>query len=741
MNFLLILLSLIYTPEAEPVDSIMLGNIDVVESTKLNDEEKGNYSSTHLGRADLEYRHITSLKEATSVAPNFYQADYGSSMTSSIYVRGFGSRIDQPVVGLNIDGMPILNKNNYDFEFFDIASLQIIRGAQSTLFGRNTSGGTINIKTLSPLVFQGKRLLLEYGNENALRIKASHYGKPNDRFGWGVSLHYSHKDGFFMNRERGEKCDGGDNMGIRLRLQWLTAENWSFDNTLSFGYTDEGGYAYRRYDAVTGTLAPVAYNDACTYRRFNITEAFTAKRYYKDFTMVSTTGFNFTNDRMRMDNDFTPLNYFSMGQYQKEHSITQEIVVKSSQEKTFKWLGGISAFYKRQSLDAPVFFKQDGIKKLILDNANEMLFDNAPGYSLAFGETSFPIEDKFTIPAYGFALFGETGYSIGDFDIKAGLRIDYEYSSMDYNSYAELHYKYLEASNEYKYLKSVFKGDNSTDAIELLPHIALSYRHAAGNTYISVARGFKAGGFNTQLFSDILRNKLTIDIWDDMYNRPSTWKDDGAIATVYKPETSWNYEIGTHLSPLADGSLQISAALFFIDCHDQQLTIHPKGATGRMMSNAGHSQSYGGEVSISYTIGDITVEGAYGYTHATFKKFVDGDKNYRGNSLPYAPRETVSANLCYNIPVPRSFANFLKLNIGWNGVGRIYWNEANTLTQAFYGLLSASLTWEKGHFGASLWGKNLLDEEYNTFYFQSIGNNFFSRGKPLQAGISLHLNL
>jgi hypothetical protein len=63
------------------------------------------------------------------------------------------------------------------------------------------------------------------------------------------------------------------------------------------------------------------------------------------------------------------------------------------------------------------------------------------------------------------------------------------------------------------------------------------------------------------------------------------------------------------------------------------------------------------------------------------------------------------------------------------------------LMAAFYGLLSASLMWEKGHFAASVWGKNLLDEEYNTFYFRSIGNDFFAQGKPLQVGVSLHVNL
>ena len=101
----------------------------------------------------------------------------------------------------------------------------------------------------------------------------------------------------------------------------------------------------------------------------------------------------------------------------------------------------------------------------------------------------------------------------------------------------------------------------------------------------------------------------------------------------------------------------------------------------------------------------------------------------------------MSANVEYRLPVPKGFANFFVLNVGWTGVGRIYWNEENTLSQGYYGLLSASLTWEKGIFGASLWGKNLLDEQYNTFYFRSIGNDFFAQGKPLQFGVSVSVNL
>jgi outer membrane cobalamin receptor len=219
-----------------------------------------------------------------------------------------------------------------------------MRGAQGLLFGRNTSGGAINLYTMSPLDFQGKRLSLEYGSVNSVRLKASHYAKVGSSFGWSVGVMYNRSDGYFKNHELDKNCDGGDNAAVRLRTQWLPSDKWSFDNTLSVGYTDEGGWAYGFYSPESGELAPVAYNDECTYKRFNISDGLVVKRYFERVTLSSTTGYQYVDDRMNLDNDFLPLDYFSMGQYQKEHSLTQEFVVKADDLGAFNLLGGLFGF-------------------------------------------------------------------------------------------------------------------------------------------------------------------------------------------------------------------------------------------------------------------------------------------------------------------------------------------------------------------------------------------------------------
>ncbi len=734
MNLLFSILALLVSP-VEPVDSV-LPSIDIVSSVKISDEDAGAYSSTSLRRVELENRHLTSVKELSVLAPNFYQPDYGSRMTSSMYVRGFGSRIDQPVVGMNIDGVPVMNKNSYDFELFDIDRIQVMRGAQGLLFGRNTSGGAMNIYTMSPLDFQGKRLAVEYGTANNVRLKASHYAKVGDTFGWAVGVMYNHSDGYFKNHELGKNCDGGDNAALRLRLQWQPGGNMSIDNTLSAGYVSEGGWAYGHYNVYRQQLEPVAYNDECSYKRFNLSDGLVIKRRFDRMTLSSVTGYQYVDDRMELDNDFLPLDYFSMGQYQKEHSLTQEFVVKADDLGAFNLLGGVFGFFKHNRMSAPVHFKQYGIDNLILKNANENYYWLLTGdRELSFEEDAFTIHDDFTIPAMGVAAFVQGGLSLGGFDVKAGLRVDYEYSSMSYDSRATVRYSTYRDLRDSNELNSVFKGNRAVDALEVLPSLSVSYDGSWGNVYASARKGFKSGGFNTQLFSDILQSKMIGELIGND-------QEADVSSTVYRPEENWTYELGAHLSPLANGNLDISATLFYIGCRNQQLTVFPQGmGTGRMMSNAGRSFSTGVELGARYVVGAFTIDAGFGYTHARFIEYNRGDVDLAGKALPYAPRETYSANIAYRIPVPRSFANIFVLNVGWNGVGRIYWNEENTLSQPFYSLLSASLVWEKGHWGASLWGKNLLNEKYNTFYFRSIGNDFFAQGKPLHLGVSFHVNL
>lgn len=726
----------------EPVDTLQ--NIEQV--TVVAPAAKQTFSlrrqpisSTVLSPAAIERERVLSVKDLSAVVPNFYQPDYGSRMTSSIYVRGFGARIDQPVVGVNVDEIPYLNKNSYDFDLFDIARIEVLRGPQGTLYGRNTIGGQLNIYTLSPLGYSGVRASAEYGTGNTLRAKASYYGRVSDNFGISVGGFYTRTDGFFDNAYDGSDCDRGHSAGGRVRMVWQGADGWSIDNVASVGSSLEGGYAYCLYDEESGTVSPVNYNGPNSYERVNVTDGFVVKHEGEKMLFTSATGYQYLYDRMLIDNDFTPRSLFTLVQQQREHALTEDIVLRSNDDsRRWQWITGAYGFYKRLRMEAPVTFLEDGIGDLILGAANAGIQSVMPWAELMIEESAFDIASNFEIPTYGLALYHESSLRAGRWRFTAGLRLDYEASRMDYDNYTSIHYRLSPMMPQFKELSMPFAGRERMDFLELLPKFAVNFSTGAGELYVAASRGYKAGGFNTQIFSDILQNRLMAAMMEDMGMpaQPSPYNE--ASATTYKPEYSWNYEAGGHLA-FADGRVRTDFSLFWIECRDQQLTVFPEGTTtGRMMSNAGRSRSRGVEVSLSWNpTTHLGVWGSYGFTDARFVKFDDGEADYAGNVLPYAPRNTVSLGATYRLHVGARMLDDVVVNCSWQGAGKIYWNESNTLSQNFYSQLGASVDLRKGDFTLSLWGRNLTGTDFYTFYFKSVGNSFFSHGKPRQLGLTL----
>ena len=731
----------------EPVDTLYrdIEQVEITASLKSDNTRSMPISATSMSMLKLEQRGISSVKELSAIAPNFYQPDYGSSITSSIYVRGFGSRIDQPVLGVVVDGVPLMNKNVYDFDFYDIRRVELLRGPQGTLYGRNTSGGVMNITTLSPLWWQGCRGMLEYSTLTSYRASAAYYGRPTDKFGVSVAAYFNHDGGHFRNTYTDEMCDQGNNASLRLRLEWLLGKGWSLDNTLTAGYTREGGYAYHHYNPETKLCEDVAYNDPSGYERLAITEGFVAKYVGKRVQLSSVTSYQYLDDTMTLDQDFSPRSMFTMQQMQREHTFTEEFVIRNAnRDARWQWLSGAFLFAKWLDMSSPVTFKEDGINDLILGNINKGIHSVFPDNNMLFGTDSFVIASDFTIPTHGAALYHQSRYRLDRWTLTAGIRFDLEYTSMDYNSNATVPYCFDLTMTYYEDLYTEFKGREKQLFFEVLPKIAAEYDTGIGSVYGTITRGYKSGGFNTQIFSDILQAKMMNDMMSalglELDSAIGTTTYDSASATRYKPETSWNFEIGTHLRPLV--GLNVDASLFWIECFDQQVTVLPAGkSTGRMMSNAARARSFGVELSAEYGYKGFTLRGDYGYTNARFREYNDGIGDYAGNRIPYSPEYTTAISASYSIAFDHSYIHQLTISADWRGIGSIYWNEANTLRQPFYQTLGAQIALRMNNTTLTLWGRNLTNTDYNVFYFKSVGEEFFSKGQPLQLGIRLNINI
>jgi iron complex outermembrane recepter protein len=151
-------------------------------------------------------------------------------LTSPVYIRGIGSRINEPSIGLYVDNVPYFDKAAFDFDFYDVERIEVLRGPQGTLYGRNTMGGIINIITRSPLDFTGTRFMASAGSYGQYAAGISHFANPVANFGYSLSLNYRHNDGFFTNQFNDRKVDHMDLYGFRNRLVWKVNDRLTLEN-------------------------------------------------------------------------------------------------------------------------------------------------------------------------------------------------------------------------------------------------------------------------------------------------------------------------------------------------------------------------------------------------------------------------------------------------------------------------------------------------------------------------------
>ena len=748
-----------------PADTaaLQLGEVSVTSIKQSSSLLRQPVTVTTVSQGQIERFNIAGMKGVSEIAPNFFMPDYGSRMTSSIYVRGIGARIDQSAVGLNIDNIPYLNKNGFDFDMLDVERIEVLRGPQSTLYGRNTIAGLINVYTLSPMSWQGVRIMAEGSIPAAGRAGIGIYQKLAPRLAMSLNGYVSHTHGYFRNLHNGKRADASTDFSGRWKTHWRPTDRLSFENVLSAGHSRQSGYPYAYVE--TGDIN---YNDTSFYRRTSVTDGLTVRWAGPSVSIASITGLQFLSDNMTLDQDFLPDSYFTLTQRQLDRSITQDIVVRGH-KGGYSWLAGAFAFYKYGSMTAPVTFKEDGIENLILSNIR----GNMPSFiQLDWADDNFLLGSDFRHHVSGAALYHQSTYDLGPWSFALNMRFDYEHTALSYRSNCAtgavgsvnlpqlprpIPFTLSADIDEAGRLKQTFR--------QFLPKLSVTYNLRNSAVFLSVAKGYKSGGFNTQMFSDFLQQQMITQMKDQALDlmtgmmpgaggsgsgsatRPADTSADTPQYTAadyvsYKPETSWNYELGGHFS-CDEGRVYSTFSAFYIDVRDQQITVFPEGnSTGRMMTNAGRSRSFGAELTLRYTPTDRwRFDLSYGYTNARFRRFIDAGKNLAGNRIPYAPSNTLFLAASYRLPLHGTFIDAISFSPTLRGTGSIYWDEENLYRQPFYAELGASVRFHHSRFTLDLWGKNLTDTRFDVFRYSSVGNDFFQRGKPLRGGVTLRLNL
>ncbi len=783
-----------YTLPEDTTKVVDLEEVVVISSPKETSKLRQLPASVSLiSQKDMQANRITSLKSASSIVPNFFMPDYGSRLTSAMYIRGIGTRINTPAVGMYVDNIPYLDKSAFDFNFYDIERLDILRGPQGTLYGRNTMGGLVKVHTRSPFSYQGTDVKLSYGTKNNYRSASlTHYHRVNERFAFSAGGYYEGSDGFFTNTYLDKKVDEMQAGGGRIRAIWFVSDNWKLDFNVNYDYTDEGGYPYNSffedYDEIEHY--PISYNRESSYRRSLLNTGLNIEHQADNFIFNAVTGFQHLNDRMYMDQDFSSMDFYTLEQKQRINSISEEITFKSKPGKNWQWTTGVFGFYQSMNVNSPVTFRKDGIDMLnrtlssVMPNwievqGRDMMLRIIPYLNVTSPE--MPIDGHFKTPQYNVALFHQSQFrnlfGMEGLSFTMGLRMDYEKMQMDYNSGAPLSYnigldaKVFQGEEVIREMammpatpltiESRYTGKLSKDYIQLLPKFALQYdfNHGKNNVYASISKGYRSGGYNYQMFSELLKSSLRNDMMrqskdavmeqvPEMYakyvmdNFPTPEENpDVQSAVEYKPEYTWSYELGTHLS-LFGGKLQADLATFYMSTKDQQLSQMAESGLGRITVNAGESKSYGVEASLVANFNrHLQLNASYGYTRATFVKHQEDElSDYSGNYVPFVPRNTVNIGGSYAFFFNNSWAQSLTIGANYTGVGKIYWTEDNWNSQKYYNVWNGYLSLKAKDIQIDFWGRNLTNTEYATFYFYSGIAPCEQRSKPLQLGVDVRLH-
>ena len=716
-------------------------------------------SSNVFGSEQLQQLNVHDLSQLSQFVPSFVMPSYGARLTSSMYVRGIGSRINSPAVGIYYDNIPLISKAAFNNHFYMLDRVDVLRGPQGTLYGQNTEGGLVRVYSKNPMNYQGTDVRLGIGTGLWRNVEVAHYHRPSDKLAFTVAGFYSGQKGFFNNANFSDKNDKMNEAGGKLRLIFQPNNKLKIDWTADYQYVNQNGFGYGELNLDNNDVADPATTIMNGYKRnmlntgVSISTGVGGDLNDAPLMFTSTFSYQYLNDKMLMDQDYMTPDYLLLEQKQKMNALTQEYVLRSHGKTRWQHATGLYNSYQYLKTDAPVTFGDaitgpigtaiaNAMKAAMVKAGMPQATVDRMGVTMS---AEMAVPETFWTPSMTFAAFHESNVLLNDrLKLTLGLRFNCDLQEISYDALAYMNMTGGTAGRQATYhLTSHVADSRSKTFTQLLPKVGLTYTidDKLGNIYALVSKGYRAGGYNIQMFSDILQTELNAHQQDAMrgdYDVAHTIADYDVIeeTIIYRPEESWNYEVGTHLN-LFDNLLHFDLSLYYMQIRNQQLSqMIPGSNYGRMMVNAGKSHSCGMEATLRGRLLDNSIDWNvnYSFTNAKFDEY----DNYKDKYVPFVPKHMVSAMLDYHLG---SFT----IGANMNAQGKMWWDEANTYAQKFYALLGAHADYDFGPVLVSLWGRNITDTRYNTFAVQSNaagGTRYFAqRGNPIQLGMDVNIHL
>lgn len=620
-----------------------------------------NASISVMSDEEIEVERIESIDDFQARFANVHVQSAAGATNSFISIRGIvGQTVPMTPsgVGIYVDDVtlidPLSNLLSSAY-FFDLEQIEVLRGPQGTLYGRNAEAGVLIIKTKDPEHKFTAKILGEAGNYNKyMGTAVVNVPLVKDKVASRISASYLKRDGYRDNVYLGNTAADVDEYSIRGKLLWDISPKTKLLFATEHNHVRDGAQ-----DLVPFTIAGPDWDESQINTDIDGHENRDMSSYSLHFShelhtaeIVSITAYRDGKESTLGDPDYWSFQtgYSQFDLHQKQFS--QELRLVSNQNaQPWKWLVGAYYFYNDMDFNSLYHMGPEGV---------EMEMDMT-----TTGDGS----------NMGAALFGDVEYRFSQgIRLGAGIR----------GQYYEDKLKSTRTISAMGMTLDQISGDISNNYDQLLGKVSLAYDFAENMTvYGLVSQGSRAGGI------------VSLAQTDKMH--------------YYDPETAINYEIGFK-SQLPNNLGYFDLALFVTDIQD--LHVSTTGTGGfQYVSNAGEARNIGGEAQLNLNLFKyLTVNASLGYVDAELQDYKDGGQDFSNNKVPRVPDLTGFFSLQYRREV-FSGTSFLA-RAGYQYVGETYWDLANTNSEDPYSLVNATLGLEGGWWRFYLWGKNLTDEKY-----------------------------
>ncbi|MGK0442941.1 MAG: iron complex outermembrane receptor protein [Pseudohongiellaceae bacterium] len=707
---------------------------------------------------------IRSVREMADFVPNVTISS-GNDNNTAVRIRGVGSNSRNigfdTRVGVYLDGIYLGQSPAQNMNIMDLERIEVLRGPQGTLFGKNTVAGAINLISQKPTAdFEGE-VRAEYGNYNSHRVSAMVNVPLSADWTSRFAVSDNHRDGYIENITTGNDQGEQDATSFRGQLNY-DGDSYRINFAADYLESDRVSTSGEAVSDAFGTVSP----DPLAPKRLEISnnvdnaeerevwgvsatvDAELGKSGYsvKSITAYRDTTSDRTSDTDHSAGDLVTLNY--PDQYEQ---LTQELQIISPNDSAFTFVAGLYYFDEQATTDRTLTFGAD-IGDAFLTPSTAPLAPLGFAFDGAAAGTFGDVDTK-SLAAYFHGTFDLTD----KLTLGLGARYTEEEKTIDYALVGDIvdlssfvapgfvvpaaQLFGLAIGSSVVNGQTVAQVNDKNDYSEFSPSISLNYlMNDNTNLYVKYASAFKSGGFNADFV-----DQAAID-----------------SGLAFDTETVDSYELGMKGSAL-DNRLRYSIAVFqmkFDDYQLNQIKAVAGGFTSPTIENAAEVTSRGWEAEVTWLATDnLLVQGSVGKTDAKFNSFPGGGSqagagagaDLSGNELPTAPGLSAAMTIQHTLPLDKWDAEWVS-RLEWSYSDDYYTTADNTTVSAFYGpggtvpfgfvdsysLFNVRIGMESEGWSAMLWARNLLDEEYITGDLRDgLGTIVDIPGEPRTYGVEL----